>query len=115
MEMGMKANQITEKHRVLSEMLETASDLTAHGLLSKNQLAQISALCVPPPDYSPARVQSIRIKKAKMSQATFAAFLNVSVSAVQKWESASSGKRPSGPAAKLLQLIDSRGIEAVLV
>jgi len=49
-----------------------------------------------------------------MSQAAFAAFLNVSVSAIQKWESPASGKHPSGPAAKLLQLIETRGIDAIL-
>lgn len=39
---------------------------------------------------------------------------NVSVSAVQKWESPSSGKHLSGAAAKLLQLIDKRGLAAIL-
>lgn len=108
-------NQAEEKRRVLSELLETAVDLSSHGLLSKTQLAQMKMLCAPPPIYPPAKVQSIRVKKAKMSQAAFAIFLNVSLSAVQKWESPNSGKHPSGPAAKLLQLIESRGIEAVLI
>jgi len=40
--------------------------------------------------------------------------LNVSVSAVQKWESPGSGKHPSGAAAKLLQLIDKKGLEAIV-
>jgi putative transcriptional regulator len=108
-------NDAQEKRRVLNELLETAVDLSAHGLLSKQQMAQMTAICAPAPFYAPAEVQAIRISKAKMSQAAFAAFLNVSISAVQKWESPNSGKHPSGPAAKLLQLIEHRGIEAVLI
>jgi len=108
-------NDASEKRRILSELLETASELGAHGLLSIPQLAQMSILCSPPPAYSATKVQAIRTRKAKMSQAAFAAFLNVSVSSVQKWESPNSGKHPNGAAAKLLQLIESRGIEAVVV
>jgi len=49
-----------------------------------------------------------------MSQAVFASFLNVSVSTVQKWESPTAGKRPSGAAAKLLQLVETKGIEVLI-
>ena len=111
----MKANtNDSESRRVLSELLETAADLNANGLLTKHQLAEVTALCSPPPAFSPIEVQAIRVNSARMSQAAFAAFLNVSVSAVQKWESPASGKHPSGPAAKLLQLIETRGIDAIL-
>jgi len=58
-------------------------------------------------------VIEIRTIKAKMSQAVFATFLNVSVSTVQKWESPTSGKRPGGAAAKLLQLVETKGIEVL--
>jgi putative transcriptional regulator len=61
-----------------------------------------------PPDYSPENVTAIRVGKAKVSQSVFASMLHVSVSAVQKWGSPSSGKHPSGAAAKLLQLIEKR-------
>jgi putative transcriptional regulator len=44
----------------------------------------------------------------------FASMRNVSMSAVQKWKSPRSGKHPSGAAAKLLQLIDKRGLAAIL-
>lgn len=104
-----------EKRRVLAEMLETATDLSNHGLLSKSEMSAMKALCAPPPEYSATHVQSIRKSKAKMSQSVFAAFLNVSVSSVQKWESPESGKRPNGAAAKLLQLIEEKGIDAVFV
>jgi len=67
-----------------------------------------------PPDYRSENVTAIRVSKAKVSQSVFASILNVSVSAVQKWESPSSGKHPSGAAAKLLQLIEKKGLEAIV-
>jgi putative transcriptional regulator len=44
-----------------------------------------------------------------------AAVINTSVSTVQKWESPASGKHPGGAAAKLLQIIDKKGIEVLAV
>jgi putative transcriptional regulator len=67
------------------------------------------------PTYTPERVAQIRIKKAKMSQSAFAGFLNVTTSTVQKWESPVSGQHPGGAAAKLLQIIEKNGIEALAV
>lgn len=101
--------------RVASELLETALALSKHGVMSAQELAQVQVLCVPPPLYTSQKVAAIRTRKAKMSQAVFASFLNVKPTTVQKWESASSGKHPGGAAAKLLQLIDKKGIEAVVV
>jgi putative transcriptional regulator len=49
-----------------------------------------------------------------MSQAVFASFMNVSVSTVQKWESPSADMHPSGAAAKLLQLVESKGVDALI-
>ena len=48
-----------------------------------------------------------------MSQAVFAGFLNVRPSTIQKWESPASGRHPVGAAAKLLQIIEKKGIDAV--
>jgi putative transcriptional regulator len=45
----------------------------------------------------------------------FVGFLNVTTSTVQKWESPASGKHPGGAAAKLLQIIEKKGIEALAV
>lgn len=101
--------------RVLGEMLEMAAALGRHGLLSKGEMVQVRTLCAAPPVYTPRKVAQIRIKKARMTQSVFAEFLNVSVSAVQKWESPGSGKHPTGAAAKLLQVIDNKGVEAILI
>nr|WP_276511606.1 helix-turn-helix domain-containing protein [Cupriavidus oxalaticus] len=56
----------------------------------------------------------IRALRARfhLSQAVLAAALNTSSSTVRKWEVGD--KRPSGPSQKLLNLIDRKGLEAVL-
>jgi putative transcriptional regulator len=101
--------------RVAEEMVEMALLLKRHGLLSAHDLGSIKALASPPPEYTPQRVAQIRVKKARMSQSVFAGFLNVTTSTVQKWESPASGKHPGGAAAKLLQIIENKGIEAIAV
>ena len=101
--------------RVSDEMIEMAILLSKSGIVSMKTMDKIKALGTPPPIYTPKQVATIRLKKAKMSQAVFAGFLNVRPSTVQKWESPASGKHPVGAAAKLLQIIEKKGIEAVAV
>ncbi len=101
--------------RVSAEMIEMALLLNEHEVLSAKDVDRIKALSSPPPAYTPERVAHIRLKKAKMSQKVFATFLNVTPSAVQKWESPASGKHPGGAAAKLLQIIEKKGIEVLAV
>ena len=100
--------------RLLQEAMETAEGLFAYGVLSKSDMVKIHVLCEHPPEYTPARVVAVRTKVAKMSQAVFASFLNVSASTVQKWESPVAGKHPSGAAAKLLQLVEAKGVQALI-
>jgi putative transcriptional regulator len=101
-----KTTETTENKRILDEMLEMAQALQGHDLISKQDMAKMKLICETPPEYSSENVMSIRVEKAKVSQSVFASFLNVSVSA---------GKHPSGAAAKLLQLIEKRGLEAIVV
>ena len=101
--------------RVSADLAESAMALGQHGLIDQHRLARIKALClVEPPIYTAARVAAIRIRKARMSQSVFAKFLNVSVSTVQKWEAPAADKHPSGAAAKLLQIIEQKGIGAIV-
>ncbi len=105
----------SEEVRMLKEMLETAEGLNAHGVMSKLDMARVRALCEAPPAYPPDRVVAVRTTIAKVSQSVFASFLNVSVSTVQKWESPTADKHPSGAAAKLLQIVETKGLEALLI
>ena len=56
----------------------------------------------PPPELSRAQIAALR-KRLKMSQAFFAAVLNVSAKAVQSWEQGT--RRPSDAALRMLQVI----------
>jgi putative transcriptional regulator len=104
----------TEETRMLQEALETAAGFNSYGVMSKTDMGKIRALCEQPPEYTAERVVSIRTGIAKMSQAVFATFLNVSVSTVQKWESSAADKHPGGAAAKLLQRVEKKGVEALV-
>jgi putative transcriptional regulator len=60
--------------------------------------------------YTGADVRRIR-KEANVSQAVFAAVLNVGRATVAAWEQG--GKEPSGPALKLLDLVERKGLSAL--
>ncbi len=101
--------------RVSADLVKSGMDLDRLGLIDQHRLARIKALClVEPPTYTSARVAAIRTRKAKMSQSVFAKLLNVSVSTVQKWEAPAADKHPSGAAAKLLQIIEQKGVRAIV-
>jgi putative transcriptional regulator len=101
-----------KKSRILVEMHETAHGLHKAGALGKQALREFDALCLPPVRPLTARqIRALR-ERARMSQAVFAAVLNTSVSTVQKWEIGE--KRPSGPSLKLLDVIDRKGIKALV-
>ncbi len=100
------------KSRVLEEMHETARGLHGAGLISKRRMGEFDALCrLDVHEMPPQKIKSLR-EASRLSQAVFAAVLNTSLSTVQKWEAGD--KRPSGPSLKLLNLIERKGLEAVL-
>ncbi|WP_341582262.1 helix-turn-helix domain-containing protein [Marinobacter metalliresistant] len=100
------------RSRILDEVRETATDLRKAGLISKRRLEEYEVLCRTNDSHLPAPdIRQIRLE-ARMSQAVFAAVLNVSVSSVQKWESGE--KKPSGASLKLLHLVKRKGIEVLL-
>ena len=69
------------------------------------------ACLTPVDDFSPTTIRAIR-KRSNLSQAAFAAALNVGKSLISQWERGE--KKPSGPSAKLLTLANRKGIEAIL-
>jgi len=100
------------KSRIIDEMHETVRGLHEVGLIDKRRMSEFEALChLDVEEMTPRKIKSLR-EKTHLSQAVFAAVLNTSVSSVQKWEIGD--KKPSGPSLKLLNLIERKGIEAVL-
>ena len=100
------------KSRILDEMHETARGLHGVELISKRRMREFDALChLDVQEMAPQKIKSLR-EQAHVSQAVFAAVLNTSLSTVQKWEVGD--KKPSGPSLKLLNLIERKGLEAII-
>lgn len=97
---------------ILEAVHEGARDLHQLGFIDKRRMAEYDALCLPPvPKYTRTRIVALR-RRLNLSQAVMASVLNTSVSTVRKWEQGD--KQPSGPSLKLLNLLDRKGLEAVL-
>jgi putative transcriptional regulator len=97
--------------RMINEALETMRDLEQVGAVSKQTLRDFEAQAVPPPAYTAEAIRRLR-EHLHVSQAVFAAYLNASVSTVQKWENGE--KKPSGAALRLLSVIERRGLEILV-
>lgn len=93
--------------RMIKEALETMRDLHEIGVVDKQTLRDFEAQALPPPSYTADTIRSLR-ERLHVSQGVFAAYLNASVSTVQKWENGE--KKPSGAALRLLSVIDRKGL-----
>jgi len=97
---------------ILAAMHETASGLHRAGLIDKRRMEHYDALCLPPsPAYDAEKVKTLR-ERLQLSQTVLADVLGASASTVRKWEAGD--KRPSGPSRRLLDILDRKGLEAVL-
>ena len=102
----------TKTSRILDAVHETARDLQTAGFISKRRMKDYDALClVPVPEYSSETIRALR-ERYRISQAVLASILNTSLSTVRQWEIGE--KHPSGPSLKLLNLLDRKGLEAVI-
>jgi putative transcriptional regulator len=97
--------------RLRKELLETARGLYDLDAIDAKMLRELASLRVEAPKlYTAYEIKRLRLRE-KASQAVFAAYLNTSVSTVQKWEVGD--KKPSGPALKLLDLVARRGLNVL--
>lgn len=75
-------------------------------------MREFDALCISQThDLSPSKIKKNR-RCARVSQAVFAKIINVSVAAIKQWERGE--RKPSGPALKILNLVEAKGLEAIL-
>lgn len=108
--MSMKKDKT--KKRLLGEAHQMATDLHSVGAIDITTMREFDALCLPDVhELSPTKIKQIR-RQTKMSQAVFARIINVSLAAIKQWEQGE--RRPSGAALKLLNLIESKGIEILI-
>ena len=85
-----------------------ASDLYRAKLIDKKTMREYDDLCIEPvPEFDAKEIARIR-KSVNVSQSVFAAYLNTTASTVRQWEQGD--KKPSGMAARLLQLVQKHGL-----
>jgi putative transcriptional regulator len=98
--------------RMLDMAHDTARELHAAGFIDKRRMQEYDALCLKPvPEYTSKKIRALR-NRYKLSQAVLAAVLNTSLSTVRQWEIGD--KHPSGPSLKLLNLLERKGLEALI-
>ena len=100
------------KESILDVVHSTAKDLSEAGVMDKQTMHQFDASCLPKlKQYDGQRIKAIR-EKARVSQAVFAAYLNITPSTVKQWEQGS--KKPRGTSLKLLSLVEQKGLEILM-
>jgi putative transcriptional regulator len=91
---------------------DMAKDLHDVGAMDDITMRVMDKICLPEtPDFNAARIKEIR-KKTRMSQTVFARVLNVGGTTVAQWEQGL--KNPSGPSARLLDVIERKGVESII-
>lgn len=97
---------------ILEVVYENAKGLYEIGLVDEQKMREFDALCLPLiTEYDAEQIKRIRLG-TKTSQGVFAAYLNTSKSTVQKWEQGAN--KPDGPSLKLLNMVDRKGLEALV-
>lgn len=97
--------------RILRNVHKSAQRLHGAGFVDDMTMREFDALCLPPLRvYTPEEIRKIR-NANKVSQAVFAQFLNVKTITVAAWEQGT--KKPSGPAIKILDLVERKGLDVL--
>jgi len=104
--------------RLTRQLLETARDMRASGLMTRAAHDKItkrhlgSEVSPPIPEtMTGPEIKALR-EKVHLSQAVFAHLLNLTTGYISQLERGA--KRPSGPALVLLDVIRRKGIDAIL-
>lgn len=104
---------MSKKYRsdAMAAIHETMEALHKIGAIDKQTMRRFDNSCLTAVQLlSPKQIKALR-EREHVSQTVFANYLNVTPNLVSKWERGE--KRPSGPALKLLSLVEKRGIAAV--
>lgn len=98
--------------RLLNEIQDTVLGLHRVGVISARRMSEYQLLDnLEAQEISPQQIKALRLRE-HLSQSVMAAVLNVSTSALQKWESGNN--KPNGSSLRLLHLIEKKGLEAIL-
>ena len=95
---------MASRRRMVSGLIEGLKEAAAHSkgtLALKERTVEIPG---PAPKWTASEIRRIRTKIFQCSQPTFAALLSIKPATVRSWEQGQ--KKPSGAAARLLQLLE---------
>ena len=108
----MKRGKIDPTPRILREVHESVTEMYKAGFIDAKRMRHFDALCLAKvPRYTASRIRALRARH-QLSQAVLASLLNASLSTVRQWEIGA--KPPAGPSAKLLDLLDRKGLEVLI-
>ncbi len=100
------------KSPIFEAVHDTARDFYRLGFIDPHQMERFDARCLAPiPEYDSEKIRALR-DRFKLSQAVLASVLNTSLSTVRQWEAGD--QHPSGPSQKLLNLLERKGLEALI-
>jgi len=100
------------KSPILDAVHETAADLHRLGFIDQRKMRKFNLLCLDQiPTYDSEKIRALR-DRFQLSQSVLATVLNTSLSTVRQWEIGD--KHPSGPSQKLLNLLDRKGLQALI-
>ncbi len=99
--------------RIIDEMHETARGLHASGVIDKRRMLEYEALyrANHVPQFTGDQVKALR-GRLNMSQSALAIIINTSVNTIRAWEL--NAKKPGGASCLLLDILNRKGIEALL-
>lgn len=96
---------------IIARVHKTAAGLHRAGVIDKATMREFDSLCLTPvAPMAPEEIRALR-EREQVSQPVFASYLNVRKDAVSKWERGE--KRPNGPSLKLLNLVKTKGLQAI--
>jgi putative transcriptional regulator len=99
------------KSEALGALHETVQGLHKAGLVDVKTMREFDASCLTTvKPFSPKQIASVR-RRAGVSQAVFASYLNVTTGLVSQWERGE--KHPQGASLKLLALVQKKGLDAI--
>jgi len=103
----------SKKYRsdAMAAIHETMEALHKVGAVGKQTMRRFDEACLTPVQSLTARQIKVIRRREHVSQTVFANYLNVTPNLVSKWERGE--RRPSGPALKLLSLVEKHGLTAV--
>jgi putative transcriptional regulator len=104
---------MSKKYRsdAMASIHETMEALHKVGAIDKQTMRRFDEACLTAVQpLTPKQIKALRARE-HVSQTVFASYLNVTPNLISKWERGE--KRPSGPALKLLSLVEKHGIMAI--